>query len=70
MVELGLNQSRIESIVTASASSILARGGSRDKPELLADMLQHALRDVARAIADNNKRIAEQLEKAGVVITQ
>lgn len=68
MQELGLSQSELERIVTASGTGILARAGSRDKNEVMADLIQHALRDVARAIAQNNKRIAEQLGKAGVVI--
>ena len=68
-MSLGLSQSELERIICATANSIVARGGSRDKTELLADALQHALRDVAKAIAANNKRIAEQLVKAGVIIT-
>ena len=69
MQELGLSQSELERIISSGANSIVTRGGSRDKTEVLADAVQHGLRDVAKAIAQNNRRIAEQLEKAGVKIT-
>ena len=68
-MSLGLSQSNLERIISITANRIVARGGSRDKTEVLADAVQHALRDVAKAITANNKRIAEQLVNAGIVIT-
>ena len=79
MQQLGLSESELESIILAHTDSILARGTSGstgDKTEdlikataSLAGATQHALRQVVRAIIENNKRIAEQLEKAGFKIT-
>jgi len=79
MQRLGLSESELESIILRHTDSILARvtsSSTGDKTEdltkataSLAGATQHALRQVARAIVENNERIAEQLEKAGFKIT-
>ena len=70
MAQLGLNESEIERTIFAFTDSILARGsGTEDKTKVLAEATQRSLRQVAKAIVENNKRIAEQLTKAGVNIT-
>ena len=79
MQQLGLSESELERVILAHTDSILARGisgSTRDNREALikataslAEAVERALRQVARAIVENNKRIAEQLEKAGVKIT-
>ncbi len=70
MDELGLSFSELESRIMGGANSILARGTSGDATAFLAGIIERALRDVAMAIVENNKRIAEQLENAGFKFTE
>ena len=72
MSEIGLSQSELENTILASTHSILERGlssGTGDNTKVLAEATERALRQVAKAIADNNRRIAEQLKQAGVKIS-
>jgi hypothetical protein len=76
---IGLDVSELESIILAHTDNILARGTSGstlDNTEallkatiVLAEATQRALRQVARAIVENNKRITKQLEESGIKIT-
>jgi hypothetical protein len=63
----------LENVAAQTAKNFGARSMSQSTTDgrmnLLVETVQHSLRDVAKAIAENNKRIAEQLEKAGIKIT-